>query len=146
MHKSNGICKICQKETETTIHLLFECNIASQLWQIVEEMIQNIINYEMHFSIKTTIFGITKEENFALKQIINFIIMETKWQIWKHRNEVKYGQKQVELINTLFNRVVRNLKQGGAHAINLLKKKRSTPEIIEAINMFEKLINQAKIR
>jgi hypothetical protein len=37
MHKSNGKCKLCNIEIETTVHLLFFCTKITKVWSLIEE-------------------------------------------------------------------------------------------------------------
>ena len=40
------------------------------------------------------LFGSLNIKEKYLKEFIDFVILETKWQIWKNRNNVKYGNKR----------------------------------------------------
>jgi hypothetical protein len=49
------------------------------------------------------------------------MILETKWQIWKHRNNVKFGKKNVEANNTLFEKIVKECQLQANHFLGAKK-------------------------
>jgi hypothetical protein len=40
------------------------------------------------------------------KVIIEFVILESKWQLWKHRNNVKYGKHPVTPDLLIFDKII----------------------------------------
>ena len=93
MGKSDGLCKICSLEAETTCHLLFECVNANSMWHNLSRKIQNNCNCIYDFNLEDVIFGIQGVHENNFKTFVDFIILEAKWQLWKNRNNVKYGNK-----------------------------------------------------
>ena len=60
----------------------------------MQNLISEIVNRNFVLSIENVIFGINDKEIKVLNYIINLIIYESKWHIWKNRNAVKYGHKE----------------------------------------------------
>jgi exodeoxyribonuclease III len=127
MRKSNGICKLCYKEDETTLHLLYNCEKIHNLWTLLEEKITTVTGENVLLNEKHTLFGLYDSEyESSIKQIAEFMILETKWQIWKHRNNVKFGKKNVEANNTLFEKIVNECQLQANHFLGA-KKSSSVP-------------------
>ena len=73
-------------------------------------------------SQKLTTFLITKNVILGFKKcdmpekenariFTNFIVYITKWCIWKHRNDVKYGNSSPKEINTMYEIIVKICKR-----------------------------------
>lgn len=96
MNRSNGICHLCNIETETLPHLFFKCNYTTQLLDLIQNTLYN-----------NTIFDLTTPLNTINEEIMMFgdvsvnlttapfntIITTTKWVIWKVRNIKKFQNK-----------------------------------------------------
>ena len=93
MKRSNGICKICNSNEESTCHLLFECDEIKTYWQKLSDILLTKFNVIYLFDIQQILFCNNRTETKVLTDVINFITAESKWQIWKNRNNVKYGEK-----------------------------------------------------
>jgi hypothetical protein len=110
MQRSNGYCKLCVIEEETTIHLFYKCKEISVVW----EKLQNYIFEKTDRLVKITetevLFGIQSIDDKKLSVIIDFMICKAKWQIWKNRNCVKYGNKQSLSCNEIFETTVNSCK------------------------------------
>ena len=74
-------------------HLLYECRNVKQIWNNLANQILNKYNCIYHFSIEDVLFGTQDVLNETLKTFLDYVILEAKWQIWKNRNNVKYGNK-----------------------------------------------------
>ena len=94
MGRSDGLCKICNQYEETTSHLFYECNLASSLWEYLTRNILCKCNCIFIFTLEDVLFGCQFEGNKGLKDLVHFLALELKWQLWKNRNNVKYGNKQ----------------------------------------------------
>ena len=140
MKQSDGVCKLCNSDTETIIHLIFECKLVNDLWKKVEALVQNIFNLNIKFTEKDVLFGMYFNDA-TVKSLINFLLLETKWQIWKHRNEIKYGNKEIKKVENLFNYLKRSIKEESSFILNNVRKKQSSKKTIKIINIFEKLQN-----
>ena len=116
MGKSNGICKICNVFEETTCHLLYECQNVYKLWSNIAKDITKTCKSKCSITKENVLFGMDVTNNHNI--FIDFVILETKWQIWKNRNNVKYGNKQPESHNNIFKNV---RKQCDLHLYTILK-------------------------
>ena len=99
MKKSNGICKLCNEYEEDLAHLVYLCPKINVLWNKIENLLMNILAIDLQLDVRKIILGITLDEcdkNVSIKVFINFVILMTKWCIWKHRNDVKYGNQEVK--------------------------------------------------
>lgn len=108
MGKSNGICKICNENVETICHLLCDCIVVKPVWSKMESIIKNVTGINIVLDNESKIFGVCVDELREINYIINLIIYETKWQIWKNRNCVRYG-KNISLESS---NIVRNIEIG----------------------------------
>ena len=50
------------------------------------------------------IFGV--KENKMYDKMHNFIVYNTKWCLWKNRNNVRYGNESIKNVDTVFNDIV----------------------------------------
>ena len=112
MNKSNGVCKLCVSFDETTCHMLYICPSIQQIWLLLEAKIFELTNIRINITVEIVIFGYyeNEEKNRDIQNVINCAIYETKWQIWKHRNDVKYGKKDKVPVNQLMNKIIRQIK------------------------------------
>ena len=116
MRRSDGFCKICKNYTETTSHLLYECNMIRELWLKISQNISNMINFDVILDKCICVIGFYHHDNEHIANFVNIILGEANWQIWKHRNEVKFGKKEVLNKDVLFNKIFRSCQQ---HSKNL---------------------------
>ena len=82
MKLSDGICKVCNKETETQKHLFLNCKFKAE-WdkihlQPLEEKDKMVFYYRNN---------IKKERLLE----VNALVFQTKWVIWTKRNDVKHN-------------------------------------------------------
>ncbi|MCP3888194.1 MAG: zinc-binding domain-containing protein, partial [Desulfobulbaceae bacterium] len=110
MGKSDGICKLCTNEQEDIIHMLLDCRLISNVWLKVTLMINELLDTDIVLDNYMKMFGVyirdLKEKNY----IVNMILFETKWQIWKNRNCVRYGNKKSENTDTIFSYIKKGIK------------------------------------
>ena len=111
MRLSDGLCTLCNTERETLNHLFYNCVNAKQVWDKIMPEIETYCINSLHREINNldaiAMLGIL---NFGAKaRIINTLIFETKWFIWKNRNHVKYGKAQSEHIS-LYSKIKKAVK------------------------------------
>ena len=59
---------------------------------LIDNYCMNVLHKEIDNEEITALFGWPSLSKKSI--IINMLIFETKWHIWKDRNNVKYGKKQ----------------------------------------------------
>ena len=114
MNKSNGMCKLCNTNEETIIHLLYECDVINPVWANFVTLLTHITGYQCVNNAKSIVLGFTKEElsdNVNLKLFMNFILYIVKWCLWKHRNDVKYGQAPIKCHKVIYETIVKMCKK-----------------------------------
>ena len=95
------MCKICNQEEENMCHLIYYCAKIDQIWRQISQMIStvNISKKTISLGLSEVMFGMKKvsgkRDNHEIL-IMNCIIMETKWYIWKSRNVIKYENKTID--------------------------------------------------
>ena len=133
MGKSDGICKICKNTEETISHLLFDCEYVFQTWSKLQDKINEICNLNCEINKEDVLFCDYIETRNSM--FFNFMILEGKWQIWKNRNNVRYGNKisknPKQIIDVIFN-------ESKYHFEIVLKNSKSRLDKLCKLN-FEKL-------
>ena len=114
-------------------------NRYSESMEKVRDYIYDLCRNDMFINIEEALFGVTLE-NKPLESFVNFIIIETKWQIWKNRNNVKYGKKDTMSITEIFELIRKNCLKRAKLVIKKEEKKKKTKHRDEIIGMFELLI------
>ena len=110
MNKSNGVCKLCSKDEENIAHLIFLCPNIKKVWAKIEILLTSITELDIKLNTKSVILGVTMNEcdnNVDVKVFVNFVVLMTKWCIWKHRNDVKYGKKDIKSNEYIYNCIIR---------------------------------------
>ena len=51
-----------------------------------------LLEKQIHFTFENIIIGLQSNNGNSKNAFVNFCILECKWQVWKHRIEVKYGK------------------------------------------------------
>lgn len=96
---SNGICTICGKERETLSHLLWKCEHAQSFWKnivpILDTISVNTLNIDLPNPETVVLLGFFN--NPVKCKIINTIVFETKWYIWKSRNSIKHENVHIDI-------------------------------------------------
>lgn len=113
MGKSNGLCKICNVENETLCHLLFECRIVKPVWKKMQNLLCSITDVNVIFNAKNVIIGfdnVAIPDNENVRTIYNFVTFIAKWHIWKHRNNVKYGNSNIQDSKWICDQIIRQCK------------------------------------
>ena len=93
---------------EDMCHLFFECPKIAEIWTDIETLLTDIILENVTLEFQDVIFGVYFEELKEKNHLINLIILEVKWQIWKNRNSVKYGNKTSLTKEHLLNKIKLN--------------------------------------
>ena len=108
MNKSNGQCNVCTTEHETLCHLFFHCSTIKRVWTKIGTTLTTITGKTYPMSIKNVILGHNRltieDENVRI--IYNFITLITKWFIWKHRNNVKYGTTTIQTCDHIYKQTI----------------------------------------
>ena len=82
LHKINKVdndrCTFCSLETETIIHVLFNCNKVKEFWLAMKNWLRIQANVILHLTIKNVIFS--KQEN---NELLNYILLLGKYFIYK---------------------------------------------------------------
>ena len=73
--------------------MLYNCTKIKPVWHDLEQIISDLVTANVTLDIQEVLFGVNKENLKVKNYIVNLVIYEAKWQIWKNRNAVKYGQK-----------------------------------------------------
>ena len=96
MNMSTGLCHFCQTNTETIKHLFYECSHINRVIHTLENKINCILenNLQLKISLLSThlVLGLL-HENSLVRKFVNFIIILSKWEIWKLRNNIKFNNK-----------------------------------------------------
>ena len=135
MKKSDGICKLCNEMNETICHLLIECKCINSIWKATQKALCDITQENIVLSSQLIIFGMTNVQDFV-SVFTNFLLYNTKWLIWKHRNCVRYGNEKVTNANLLFSQILVFNKE---EAKNVLHSKLQTNVDNNLKGLMEKL-------
>ncbi len=91
--ESDGICKLCGIEIEDVEHLILDCETLGEYWNCVLNWIQKLCDIDVQE--KMFYLGLTSNNSdvtLAVHQVINFILEEAKWLIWKRRCKIRYDE------------------------------------------------------
>ena len=107
---SSGLCKMCNVHQESLVHLLWDRPFAKQIWckiiPRIELYLLNELDIELVNPIQTVLLG---RYTFPSKtKLVNTLIIETKWMIWKNRNDMKYNNN-ISKCNVLLNCIMKNV-------------------------------------
>ena len=109
MGKSDGLCKLCLHNTETLCHLLFQCDNIKPVWDNIKDFTLDCCNINLPVNSQNIVFSL---KNKGIEDTMcNFIIYNTKWQIWKHRNKVKYGKERIQNSKNITSDIISLCKQ-----------------------------------
>ena len=76
----SSLCRICEDQDESIIHLFTTCRKTCILWQDLKMWIQNVTNFETTFDPEVILFGYLQNDSDYLP--INTIILATKYYIF----------------------------------------------------------------
>lgn len=82
-----GICPMCITESESMVHVFFQCNFAMQCWQ------ENRMNWDMHLVESAAYWLLHKLETENQCTLIK--VATVLWGIWLARNKVVWEKKYI---------------------------------------------------
>ena len=67
----------------------------------------------INLNVENVLFGLKENDivNGDEANFYNLVIYSAKWILWKHRNDVKYGNTRVNEPSVLFNRIIQFCKK-----------------------------------
>ena len=78
-------CTFCLSALESIVHLFWHCNITQSIWQSFAVWIKESTGITLFLSCPTVILGLS--DNICNNSAINFIILVTKYYIYKCKME-----------------------------------------------------------
>ena len=102
MNISDGLCKLCECDTEDLIHVLCDCDSIVGFWKfVINIIITNISSYK--YLESEVILG-CMNGNLCMreKQIVNFFILNAKWIVWKRRCRIIFENDWINEKNMLY--------------------------------------------
>ena len=103
----NNTCNYCE-EIDTIEHHFFDCNESRKTWKSLQNWIKNNLDISFPLTICEVLFGIPIFNDPNI-QIINFLIIITKWYI----NQCRTKGKNIFFIEMIS--IVKNKIDGMAH-------------------------------
>ncbi len=102
MRLSDGFSKLCAIEIETIQHLFYDCELVEKVWAMISNITKKIWNVNCD-SLKSVVLGQIQDEivDQNIAQIMEFVLLSTKWILWKRRNTLKYDAKWTNEDDTL---------------------------------------------
>ena len=85
--KESENCLSCN-QADTMEHHLVSCEISSKMWKKLEEWITQNLDINFPLTKSEILFGIPNNNDITI-QIINFLILSTKWFINHNKNSRK---------------------------------------------------------
>ena len=81
-------CRLCAEGAETIQHLFSQCEIVENLWTDIKQWIKRKVNYQLHMTQITNIFGYCiQDQNFKPVNFILLISISRKYKFWCSRNK-----------------------------------------------------------
>ena len=97
MNMSNGLCHFCKANTDTITHLFYDCAIIKRTINEIEDKINRILEADTQLKVNLSsahlVLGFLHESSHV-RNFINFILILSKWEIWKLRNKIKFDNRQ----------------------------------------------------
>ena len=112
MNKSNGLCKLCNTQNETLCHLFVECCKISDIWTKVHNIIVNVTGENFAMSKTNIMLGYNNViiTNVNTRIMYNYFVYITKWLLWKHRNNVKFGTSALKTVDFIYEETIKCCK------------------------------------
>ena len=79
--KPTDTCSLCKETVETIVHLFFECEKATYLWNDFHYKILYVIHVDVNFTLKTELFG-EISHSITCNKLINRILLATKQYLY----------------------------------------------------------------
>ena len=95
MNYSDGICKVCNRDTENMEHMLLTCSYKRKVWKLIEKVIQHTFgNFTLSkLEILCGVFPDDPQNDDAL--MINMVLSITRYHLYLMRNITKNEDKQI---------------------------------------------------
>ena len=77
-----NLCSFCNREKETIVHLLFDCNEVKEIWEKIEQFIKITFNYTVKLTAAKIIYNNVHED---ATNVINFIVLVVKTRLYVTR-------------------------------------------------------------
>ena len=82
-------CNLCQLQSETILHLFYECTHVKELWHFIQSVLNNIHSSTIMFSCQDIVLGYKYDTVSTINQHINAVILYVKSYIWHSRKRVE---------------------------------------------------------
>jgi hypothetical protein len=105
---SNGVCKLCGLEIENVEHMLVDCESLGEYWNCVFRLMRLLYDISIDESMFFTGIQLTNPECTDVEKVLNFILEESKWMVWKRRCIVRYDDvwlNDKQMVHMLENRL-----------------------------------------
>ncbi len=103
MGLSNGLCILCKTHHENLIHLFCDCEKVKPFWEEANRIINRALNAIGYPSVTFSAQNIALGYNpHKFSNVINTLIFETKWYIWKYRNDTKFSIRPLQIQSFVF--------------------------------------------
>ena len=92
MKKSDGLCKLCECDSEDLMHVLCDCETIKEFWKFVIDL-NNVNNNNNRYKyVENDVMSGCLNANVGMneKQIVNFSILNATWIVWKRRCCIKF--------------------------------------------------------
>jgi len=86
-------CEVCGESTETTAHILLQCEFAARFW---EELGMDISSSDTD----SVLLRISRPQAMPEKHFSTFILL-CCWELWKRRNNVVFRGERATIQETL---------------------------------------------
>jgi ribonuclease HI len=109
-----SICCFCMKETETSLHLFFNCPITLLLWDWLGKGTDQVLDCTNCLQL---ILGVRGIKSKLVQQTMISAVLHIIWAIWIERNQRHFHDK-AQAMSTLFNKVLAEVKL--SYSLNLV--------------------------
>ncbi len=124
--ESNGMCKLCDLESEDERHIVIDCETLGNFWSHIFVALRKIDG--VNFQIQDSLFVCSTEQS----DLVNVIIEEAKWQVWKRRCLIRYENMWIDEAQMLGRLKTHLLLRKEV----LINTKHKNNEYIEKLNLF----------
>ncbi|KAM0009544.1 putative reverse transcriptase zinc-binding domain-containing protein [Helianthus debilis subsp. tardiflorus] len=103
---TSQVCKVCGMRTETTDHILIQCQYADLVWTQVDQWL-NVPDDNIMDEVEARLLcvnGLGRSK--AQQKIIHAVFLATLWYLWKNRNNIVFHER-----TTSTNKLVEEIKE-----------------------------------
>ena len=89
------------------------CQCINRIWEHIEIFIKEIFNIDIQIDPYVVLLGpnIGEDKSTKIKMnVINTLMQVGKWEIWKNRNNVKFGAQNTAEVNEIFCVIIKKRK------------------------------------